>query len=158
MQGLNIIPEKCTGCMQCELACSWVQTGTFQPSRSLIRVHIFDELATYTPYTCVQCEEAWCMTPCPTNAIAINHETGAKVVLDNLCIGCSLCAIACPYGTMFFNPDTHKAYKCDLCGGDPACAHACPTNAIEVSEVENAPWFAPLSEHLQESFQATLPG
>ncbi|MDA1180619.1 MAG: 4Fe-4S binding protein, partial [Planctomycetota bacterium] len=42
---LQIVPDRCTGCMQCELACSWVQTGQFQPSRSLIRVQIFDEEA-----------------------------------------------------------------------------------------------------------------
>ncbi len=29
---LQVDPAKCTGCKQCELACSWVQTGTFQPS------------------------------------------------------------------------------------------------------------------------------
>src|SRR5688572_20323774 len=75
MKGLRIHPEKCTGCMQCELACSFVQTGEFRPARSLIRVHIFDELASYSPYTCFQCKEAWCMTACPTNAIAINADT-----------------------------------------------------------------------------------
>ncbi|MBW2716701.1 MAG: 4Fe-4S binding protein, partial [Deltaproteobacteria bacterium] len=26
---LQVDPAKCTGCKQCELACSWVQTGTF---------------------------------------------------------------------------------------------------------------------------------
>ncbi len=41
-KALNIEPDKCTGCMQCELACSWVQTGTFAPSKSLIRVSVFD--------------------------------------------------------------------------------------------------------------------
>ena len=50
-KSLLITPDKCTGCMQCELACSWVQTGTFQPSRSVIRVNIFDEEASYAPYT-----------------------------------------------------------------------------------------------------------
>jgi len=45
MKQLRIIPDKCTGCLQCELACSFVQTGTFQPSRSVIRVYIFDEQA-----------------------------------------------------------------------------------------------------------------
>ena len=62
---LKILPQKCTGCLQCELACSWVQTGTFQPSRSLIRVNVFDEEASYAPYTCLQCDEAWCMNACP---------------------------------------------------------------------------------------------
>jgi len=47
---LKIEPSLCTGCMQCELACSWVQTGTFQPSRSVIRVNVFDEEASYAPY------------------------------------------------------------------------------------------------------------
>ena len=49
---LQVDPAKCTGCKQCEPACSWVQTGTFQPSRSLIRVHVFDEQASYAPYAC----------------------------------------------------------------------------------------------------------
>ena len=44
-KSLKIVPEKCTGCMQCELACAWVQTGTLQPSQSLIRVNVFDEEA-----------------------------------------------------------------------------------------------------------------
>ena len=58
MRQLHIIPDRCTGCMQCELACSYVQTGTFQPAYSLIRVNLFDEQASYSPYTCFQCDEA----------------------------------------------------------------------------------------------------
>ena len=49
LTALRIDPAKCTGCKQCELACSWVQTGTFQPSRSLIRVHVFDRSPRKTP-------------------------------------------------------------------------------------------------------------
>jgi Fe-S-cluster-containing hydrogenase component 2 len=135
---LKIEPDKCTGCIQCELACSWVQTGTFQPSASLIKVHIFDEQARYTPYTCFQCKEAWCLTACPVNAIAINPQTGAKVVLDQTCVGCSLCTIACPFGTVFLKPAEHKATKCDLCGGDPACAMACPTDCITYADVPDS--------------------
>jgi Fe-S-cluster-containing hydrogenase component 2 len=29
-----------------------------------------------------------------------------------------------------YNADTGKVVKCDLCGGDPQCAEACPTGAI----------------------------
>ena len=102
--GLEIVPERCTGCMQCELACSWVQTGSFQPARSLIRVNVFDEEASYAPYSCVQCDEAWCMTACPVNAIAVDAESGAKVVIDEVCVGCHLCTLACPFGTVYTLP------------------------------------------------------
>ena len=71
---LRIVPDKCTGCMQCELACGWVQTGLFQPSRSVMQVNVFDEEASYAPFTCVQCDEAWCLTACPVNAIGIDDD------------------------------------------------------------------------------------
>jgi Fe-S-cluster-containing dehydrogenase component len=41
---------------------------------------------------------------------------------------------------MFYNPETQKAFKCNLCGGDPACAHACPTQAILYEDVETTDW------------------
>jgi Fe-S-cluster-containing hydrogenase component 2 len=152
-KALNIVPDRCTGCMQCELACSWVQTGTFAPSKSLIRVNIFDEQASYAPYTCLQCDEAWCMSACPVNAIAIDSKTGAKVVIDSLCIGCHLCTIACPFGTVFTLPQTDKAAKCNLCGGEPACAMACPTSAIEFVETERAgAWLDGWSEQVHSNY------
>jgi len=152
---LNITPELCTGCMQCELACGWTQTGEFQPARSLIRVHIFDEQASYAPYTCLQCAESWCMTACPVNAIAIDPATQAKVVLDELCIGCHLCTLACPFGTVFTLPHSGKAAKCNLCGGDPACVAACPTAAITFVETEQpGTWFGPWAERVQDGYRS----
>ena len=140
LTALEIHPDKCTGCKQCELACSWVQTGTFAPSKSLVRVHVFDEQASFAPYACFQCDEAWCMQACPVNAIDVDEATGAKIVIDAVCVGCKLCVIACPFGTIFFDKQQDKAQKCDLCAGDPACAHACPTGAISISEVDPGEW------------------
>ena len=158
-KSLRIIPDKCTGCMQCELACSWVQTGTFQPSRSVIRVNVFDEEASYAPYTCLQCDEAWCMQACPVNAIAIDPVTKAKVVLDKVCVGCHLCTIACPFGTVFTLPGTDKASKCNLCGGSPACAASCPTGAIEWAEGNGAgSWFGPWGEKVNGRYQEAVTG
>ncbi len=158
-KSLKIIPDKCTGCMQCELACAWVQTGLFQPSRSVIRVSVFDEEASYAPYTCVQCDEAWCMQACPVNAIATDPTTGAKVVLGEVCVGCHLCTIACPFGTVFTLPGTDKAAKCNLCGGSPACAASCPTGAIEWADANGAGgWFGPWGDKVNGRFQeATTP-
>ncbi len=156
-KSLRIVPDKCTGCMQCELACSWVQTGFFQPSRSVIRVNVFDEEASYAPFTCFQCQEAWCMTACPVNAIAIDPVTQAKVVLGDVCVGCHLCTIACPFGTVFTLPDTSKASKCNLCGGAPACAAACPTAAIEWVEGDGAGnWLEPWGNKVEERHRETL--
>lgn len=156
-QVLKIVPQKCTGCMQCELACGYVQTGMFQPSQSLIRVNVFDEEASYAPYTCLQCDEAWCMNACPTNAIAVDPQTQAKVVMGELCIGCHLCTIACPFGTVFTLPQSDKAAKCNLCGGDPACAAACPTAAIEFVEMDKTgDWFGPWADRLDANYVEAL--
>ena len=139
MKVLQIIPERCTGCMRCEIACSYEQTGMFQPSRSVIRVSAFEGHSSYAPYTCTQCAEGWCLAACPVEAITIS-PAGAKDVADDICVGCKLCTIACPYGTMFFNKTTNKAFKCDLCGGSPACARVCPTGAILFAEGETRDW------------------
>ncbi len=135
LKALAIDPGKCTGCKQCEMACSYENEGVFNPSKSRIRVFDFHEDARFVPYTCTQCDEAWCQQACPVNAITTD-AMGVKVVHDNLCVGCKVCTIACPFGTVNYNADSGKVIKCDLCGGDPACAAACPTGAITFRDVE----------------------
>jgi Fe-S-cluster-containing hydrogenase component 2 len=116
--------------LQCELACSLDNEGAFNPSKSRIRVFKFEDEGRFVPYTCTQCAEAWCLKACPVDAISLDPETGAKVVSDALCVGCKVCTIACPFGTINYNQDTGKVIKCDLCEGEPECATACPTDAI----------------------------
>ena len=130
LKSLLIDPHKCTSCLQCEMACSFEHEGIFNPARSRIKVFEFGHGARATPYTCTQCSEAWCLHACPVEAIAVNPATGAKEVDAQTCVGCKVCTIACPYGTVNYNDATGKVSKCDLCGGDPQCAAACPTGAI----------------------------
>jgi Fe-S-cluster-containing hydrogenase component 2 len=129
-KSLHIDPGKCTGCLQCEIACSLDNEGAFNPAKSRIKVFDFHTEGRFVPYTCTQCAEAWCMKACPVDAISVDTLTGAKVVSDALCVGCKVCTIACPFGTINYNQTTGKVLKCDLCGGDPECAKACPTSAI----------------------------
>ncbi len=130
MNSLLIDATKCTGCLQCEMACSFENHGTINPSLSRIKVFDFHHSGKKVPYTCTQCDEAWCMRACPVDAIKTDAATGAKVVLEQSCVGCKVCTIACPFGTVNYVASTGKVQKCDLCGGKPACAAACPTGAI----------------------------
>ncbi len=135
-RALLIDPEKCTGCLQCEMACSFEHEGLFNPSKSRIRVFTFHHEGSFVPYTCTQCAEAWCMQACPVDAIVDDLVLGAKKVIDERCVGCKVCTIACPFGTINYNQTTGKVIKCDLCGGDPACASACPTAAIRYTDAD----------------------
>lgn len=130
--------NKCTSCLQCEMACSMENEGVFNPAKSRIRVFEFEHGRRSIPYTCTQCEEAWCLKACPTRAISVNADTGAKEIDEGACVGCKVCTIACPYGTINYNPDSGKVNKCDLCAGDPWCAQACPTGAITYQVVGEA--------------------
>ncbi len=132
-KALVIDVGKCTGCRQCELACSYEHTGTFNPARSRITVFDFHEKGRFVPYTCTQCDQAWCQQVCPVGAIT--NEDGVKVVDAAICVGCKVCTIACPFGTINYEPASGKVIKCDLCGGEPACAAACPTEAIVFTDV-----------------------
>lgn len=130
LKSLIIDAGKCTSCLQCEMACSFEHTGAFNPSRSKIKIFEVGHGRRSIPYTCTQCDEAWCAQACPVDALLRNPETGAVEVLNDRCVGCKVCTVACPYGTINYDTVTQKVVKCDLCGGDPACAKACPTDAI----------------------------
>jgi carbon-monoxide dehydrogenase iron sulfur subunit len=129
-KSLHLDANKCTGCLQCEMACAWEKYQSFTIAKSRIKVFTFHEEGRFVPYTCTQCDEAWCMIACPVDAIQVDAATGAKVVLEPTCVGCKVCTIACPFGTINYVAQTGKVQKCDLCDGAPACAKACPTGAI----------------------------
>jgi Fe-S-cluster-containing hydrogenase component 2 len=77
------------------------------------------------------------MHACPVEAIVYNEQTGSKDVIGDVCVGCKVCTLACPFGTVNYDTVRKIVYKCDLCGGDPACAKACPTQAITYVDAEH---------------------
>jgi len=94
-KSLHIDPNKCTGCLQCEIACSFENYGVFNRAKSRIKVFEFHETGRKVPYTCTQCDEAWCMHACPVDAIVGAAKLMHTVVTD-LCTGCDLCIAPCP--------------------------------------------------------------
>ncbi len=48
----------------------------------------------------------------------------------DLCIGCRMCVVACPFGGTSVDADERTVIRCDLCEGEPKCAENCPYEAI----------------------------
>ena len=99
-----------------------------------------DHKAILFPSSCRHCDSPECMIGCPTGAI--HRIASGEVAIHDFCIGCSNCALRCPWDniTMVETPGRVVeglatptiASKCDLCAGydEANCVHNCPTAAI----------------------------
>ena len=95
-----------------------------------------------SPISCRQCENAPCARICPTGAL--QQDAGIVTMNAQICSGCQLCIMACPYGVLKSDRIEHKEImKCDMCvhrssDGSPApmCVEICPMKAITMEEVE----------------------
>ncbi|HZS94188.1 MAG TPA: 4Fe-4S dicluster domain-containing protein [Chloroflexota bacterium] len=96
---------------------------------------------------CKHCQHAGCLEACPTGAI-VRTEFNTVLVQQDVCNGCGYCVPSCPYGVIDLDMEHSattardgKAHKCTLCydrlteGLEPACAKACPTDAIQFGDV-----------------------
>ena len=136
---IKIEKELCSGCSICELACSLYHEGVCRPEWSRIRIDKKFLLLEYNPQVCIQCDWPACYYECPTGAVKIDSETGARYINAEDCIGCGKCIDVCP-----LMPDLKvigykkigkkKVYfKCDLCkdrNNGPLCVEMCPRNTL----------------------------
>jgi len=128
---LVIQPEKCNGCGDCESACSSRQAAPGKSGRSCIRIVTeADDGTFWLPMTCQQCDDPPCRAACPNEAISRDDSLGRVVIDRRKCVGCRMCVSACPFGAMGFDERSAKAFKCDLCGGEPECVRACARKAL----------------------------
>jgi anaerobic carbon-monoxide dehydrogenase iron sulfur subunit len=124
--------DACTGCQLCQAACSLHVFGGYNPGKSMLKIRRMWENLVHVPVVCEQCADPICQRVCPVQAIARDEQTGAVVIDQEKCISCGLCSQYCPLEMIHVELDTNKAYKCDLCGGQPACVQACPVQALEL--------------------------
>ncbi|HEY72007.1 MAG: 4Fe-4S dicluster domain-containing protein [Chloroflexi bacterium] len=123
--------EKCTGCRNCEMACSVFHVHVNNPTKSAVRIVKWERAGLDVPIICQQCEEPACASICPVRAISRDADTGALAVDYDLCVGCRMCMVACPFGAVTFDVDRRQVIKCDLCGGvDPWCVRFCEPRAL----------------------------
>ncbi len=144
--GFLLDSESCIGCHACTVACkaehdvplgvnrTWVkyiETGTFP-----------DVNRHFSVMRCNHCDDAPCISICPTNAL-FRADNGVVDFDDDNCIGCKGCMNACPYDAIYINPVTNTANKCNFCnhridqGLEPSCVVVCPTHAIKVADLDN---------------------
>lgn len=142
-------PEKCIACRMCEAACiaahNGMTTKDAMKQRGILasRVHVIKSGDLKDSISCRFCENAPCVSICPTHAL-IQESNGNVISRTEICDGCGLCAMACPYGAieMETREDTTKALRCDLCvdwraansKDVPACVEACRKKARALVE------------------------
>lgn len=147
---LRVIPdvERCIDCGACEVACKVEHDLPHSEERIEVVTQNEGRSGTeysggerHTPMSCYNCEEAPCIDVCPTDALH-RDENGLVQVDQDVCIGCSYCSWACPFGAPQY-PDEGSTTggsgvmdKCTTCesrleeGEDPACVANCPTDAL----------------------------
>ncbi|MGP9790350.1 4Fe-4S dicluster domain-containing protein [Roseinatronobacter sp. NSM] len=159
--GLVIDLDTCVGCHACVISCKGWNTENYGAPLSdidaygatpegtfLNRVHTFEvaraeapPMVVHFPKSCLHCDDAPCVTVCPTGASYKRMKDGIVLVNETDCIGCGLCAWACPYGAREMDGAAKVMKKCTLCvdriynenlpekDREPACVRTCPAGA-----------------------------
>ena len=69
----------------------------------------------YLPRICEHCLNPSCVASCPSGAMYKREEDGIVLVDQDACRGWRMCVSGCPYKKVYFNWETGKAEKCNLC-------------------------------------------
>ncbi|MGY6697329.1 MAG: 4Fe-4S dicluster domain-containing protein [Roseinatronobacter sp.] len=167
--GLVIDLDTCVGCHACVISCKGWNTEHYGAPLSdmdayggapegtfLNRVHTFEvtrpeapPMVVHFPKSCLHCDDAPCVTVCPTGASYKRSEDGIVLVNETDCIGCGLCAWACPYGAREMDGAEKVMKKCTLCvdriyndtlppeDREPACVRTCPAGARHFGDLSD---------------------
>jgi carbon-monoxide dehydrogenase iron sulfur subunit len=146
-QIITVDVKKCYACLTCVVECAYARLGLPKHtplsqvlSASRVSVEAAGDLA--VPLRCMQCEDAPCMTVCPTGALYRRSPDEPVLIDKNLCIGCKSCMLACPIGAISLDSEGKAVQKCDMCiarlkkGELPVCVTSCPTEATQLTTLD----------------------
>ncbi len=140
--------DRCSGCKACVTACHAMngldERETWRDVGLLIGGTTANPIMQHVTTACHHCLEPGCLIACPVDAYEKDPLTGIVKHLDDQCFGCQYCTLACPYDVPKYHREKGIVRKCDLCadrlavGEAPACAQACPHEAIAIQVVNVA--------------------
>jgi len=163
--GMLVDLSECVGCRSCEAACNRAN-GLPAPEVPFDESSVFEEkrrptAAAYTVVNryapdgaggpvyrkvqCNHCNEPGCASACPVRAYRKTPE-GAVLYNADVCFGCRYCMVACPFTMPAYDYESAlspRVQKCTFChervkaGGIPACAEACPVEALRFGRRED---------------------
>lgn len=106
--------NRCVGCQTCTAACK--HTNATPPGvqwRKVLDVEMGeypDVERLFMPVGCQHCSDPPCMEVCPSTATG-QRKDGIVTIDYDICIGCSYCAVACPYQARYKVEEPRFAYR-----------------------------------------------
>ena len=116
--GFVIDNRKCIGCHACSTACkseNQVPLGVFRTWVKYTEVGNYPNVRrNFQVNRCNQCANPPCVDICPVSAMT-QRDDGIVGYNSDQCIGCKSCMQACPYNSIYIDPETGTAQKCHFC-------------------------------------------
>ena len=138
--------RRCFGCHGCTAACAnvnmtsadvfWREVGKLPP-------HDGASDLTWLSLSCNHCANPPCVDACPSNALVKREEDGIVLHLEERCLGCRYCQMACPYDAIRWDAAKGIVSKCHFCherleeGAEPACVETCFAGALRQILIED---------------------
>jgi len=144
--GFLIDQGKCIGCHACSTACkseNQVPLGVYRTWVKYVETGAYPDVRRRFQVTrCNHCANPPCVRICPVSAM-YQRDDGIVEFDPSICIGCKSCMQACPYDSIYLDPETNTAAKCHFCahrldvGLEPACVVVCPEHAIVAGDLND---------------------
>jgi len=157
--GMVIDITKCTGCYNCFLTCrdefagnAYTGYAEAQPMSGQNWIRLVEKergqypkvKVSYTPVTCMQCEDASCIKAAQNRAV-YRRPDGIVIIDPEKAKGQKQIVTACPYRAIEWNEEKQVPQKCILCAhlldkGEkvPRCVESCPTGALVFGDLDDA--------------------